>query len=173
MSATEITVIGNVVDSPRRVRVQTGNKVTNFRLAATERRFDRERQEYIDGNTFWVDVECWGELGGNVSHTVSKGDPVIVVGTISTREWESESGRRSTPQIRAEAVGPNLNRGIADFKRTQRSPVAGQDAAGSEEAPADEGFDPARELVAGVDYTTASEALEQMVPDTETEPAFA
>jgi single-strand DNA-binding protein len=133
MSATEITVIGNVVTSPDRRRTQNGS-VTNFRVAATERRFDSGTQGWVDGATFFVDVECWGELGGNVSHSVSKGDPVVVVGAIRTDEWESDQGKRSRPQIRAEAVAPNLARGVADFRRTQRSAAA---APGEQESPED------------------------------------
>ena len=126
MSATEITVIGNVVNSPTRKRTQNGS-VTNFRVAATERRFDSASQGWVDGPTFFVDVDCWGDLGGNVSHSVSKGDPVVVVGAIRTDEWESEQGKRSRPQIKAEAVAPNLARGVADFRKTQRAAVASED----------------------------------------------
>jgi single-strand DNA-binding protein len=134
MSATEITVIGNVVNSPSLNRTQSGSTVTNFRVAATERRYDSGTQGWVDGATFFVDVECWGELGGNVSHSVSKGDPVVVVGAIRTDEWESDQGKRSRPQIRAEAVAPNLARGVADFRRTQRSTAA---VSGEQEPPAD------------------------------------
>jgi single-strand DNA-binding protein len=126
VSATEITVIGNVVNSPTRKRTQNGS-VTNFRVAATERRFDSASQGWVDGPTFFVDVDCWGDLGGNVSHSVSKGDPVVVVGAIRTDEWESEQGKRSRPQIKAEAVAPNLARGVADFRKTQRAAVASED----------------------------------------------
>jgi single-stranded DNA-binding protein len=123
VSATEITVVGNVVNSPSRNRTQNGS-VTNFRVAATERRFDSAQQDWVDGPTFFVDVECWGELGGNVSHSISKGDPVVVVGAIRTHEWESEQGRRSRPQIKAQAVAPNLARGVADFRRSPRLTAA-------------------------------------------------
>ena len=174
MRATEITVIGNVADSPRRVRLQNGT-VTNFRLAATERRFDRERQEWVDGGTFWSDVECWGDLGGNVSQTISKGDPVIVVGKLTTRQWESENGRGSVSQIRAEAVGPNLDRGTANFKRAPRASAVPREesSASSAEAlgEADGHFDP--EIRAGVDYVPAPEALaEQNADDMVPEPAL-
>ena len=164
MSATEITVIGNVVDSPRRVRLQNGS-VTNFRMASTERRFDRETQSWVDGGTFWVDVECWGDLGGHVVADVSKGDPVVVVGTLTTRQWETENGRRSVSQIRAEAVGPNLARGVAEFRRSTRpaTPVA-------EPAPADvrEGGETGEldELRAGEDYIADPSALHEVDPDT-------
>ena len=172
MNATEITVIGNVVNSPARNRTQNGS-VTNFRVAATERRFDSAKQEWGDGSTFFVDVECWGELGGNVAHSISKGDPVVVVGAIRTHEWESDQGRRSRPQIRAEAVAPNLARGVADFRKTQRT---AQSESQETEAPADASAAPSsqeiEDLVAGRDYEGADAALDDVNPaDLSAEPA--
>ncbi len=116
MNDTITTVVGNVVDSPRRVTLQD-SAVTNFRMASTARRYDSATQEFVDAGTFWVDVECWNGLSSNVSASISKGDPVIVHGALTTHSWESENGRRSTPRIRAFAVGPNLVRGTALFKR--------------------------------------------------------
>ena len=128
-----ITVVGNVVTSPERKRTQNGS-VTKFRVAETDRRFDGAKQEWIDASTFFVDVECWGELGGNVSHSISKGDPVVVLGNIRTDEWESEQGHRSRPQVRAHTVAPNLARGTADFRRTQRAAGAEQPAPTEQES---------------------------------------
>jgi single-strand DNA-binding protein len=160
---TELTVVGNVVDSPRRVRLEN-SAVTNFRMASTARRYDSSKQEFVDGGTLWVDVEAWGELGGNVARSISKGDPVIVRGTLTTRSWESEHGRRSAPQIKASAVGPNLARGWADFHRPARPAQAVEPDAGAspetEPSPADEQL--ARDLAterATEDYVGASEAL--------------
>ena len=166
MSATEITVIGNVVNSPSRNRTQNGS-VTNFRVAATERRFDSATQGWVDGPSFFVDVECWGELGGNVSHSISKGDPVVVVGAIRTHEWDSEQGRRSRPQIRAEAVAPNLARGVADFRKTQRQAAS----AAEQPEPTDDAAEELDELVAGRDYESDDAMLHGMDPDLSPEPA--
>ena len=118
MNDTLVTVVGNVVDSPRKVRVKNGS-VTNFRVASTGRRFDGETQQWVDSTTFYVDVECWSDLSSHVAGSVSKGDPVVVLGAISTQEWETDAGRRSKPQIRAVAVGHNLARGIASFTRVR------------------------------------------------------
>ena len=170
MNATEITVIGNVVNSPTRNRTQNGS-VTNFRVAATERRFDSATEGWIDGHSFFVDVECWGELGGNVSHSISKGDPVVVVGAIRTHEWESEQGRRSRPQIRAEAVAPNLARGVADFRKASRSSAPGSDGA---TAPADPSATPEEQegLLEGRDYEDGGATLDEETPaDLSREPA--
>lgn len=170
--SSKITVIGNVVNSPTRNRTQNGS-VTNFRVASNDRRFDTATQDWIDGHSFFVDVECWGELGGNVSHSISKGDPVVVVGAIRTHEWDSDQGRRSRPQIKAEAVAPNLARGVADFRKTPR---AAQSEAPEAEAPADSAAtsssDEFDDLVAGRDYEGADAALDEMNPaDLSAEPA--
>jgi single-strand DNA-binding protein len=158
---THVTVVGNVVDSPRRVSLENG-AVTNFRLASTARRFDGQTQEFVDAGTFWVDVECWNDLSGNVSGSVSKGDPVIVQGTLTTHSWETENGRRSTPRIRAAAVGHNLARGIGVFKRSRPTRPA-------EPAPAHPGDE---ELVRGRDYEDGPETLHSVDPaDLATEPA--
>ncbi len=155
MSATEITVIGNVVTAPSRVRTQNGS-VTNFRLASTERRYDSATQGFVDGATFFVDVECWGELSGNVSHSISKGDPVIVRGVLRTHEWESEHGRRTRPVVKAEAVGLNLNRGTAEFRRTQRPSVA---------APPEQEPSAAQGPVGDRDYPAGERALYELDHD--------
>jgi single-strand DNA-binding protein len=160
---TDLTVVGNVVNAPQRSRLASGATVTNFRVASTSRRFDRETQTWADNRTLFLDVECWGELGGNVSHTVSKGDPVIVVGELYTHEWETEQGRRSRPQLRAESVGPDLARGVADFRRTARNTAV----PGSPEQPvADEapiGDDPYGDR--STDYLTGEEALHSLDSD--------
>jgi single-strand DNA-binding protein len=161
---TLVTVVGNVVDSPRRVRLENG-AVTNFRMASTARRYDTRSQEFVDAGTFWVDVECWNDLSGNVSSSVSKGDPVVVHGALTTHSWESDTGRRSTPRIKAFAVGPNLARGSAEFRRTPRTNPAGTAAAEQpsvEPTPGDEQL--ARELeneYGRLDYEDASETLQE------------
>jgi single stranded DNA-binding protein len=166
VSATEITVIGNVVTSPSSNRLPSGSKVTNFRLASTERRYDNATQGWVDGNTFWIDVECWGDLGGNVSHSVAKGDPVVVVGTISTHEWENDQGRRNRPQIKAEAVAPNLARGIAEFKRTQRtSSTATDEDVPPADIPEDAEPDATADLLEGRDYVRDLSAMDAVNTD--------
>lgn len=124
MKETEVTVVGNVVNPPQRNRTANGS-VTNFRLASTASRYDRESQGWVDKKPLFLDVECWGELGANVSSTVSKGDPVIVFGELFTDEWESDQGRRSKVKMRAAAVGPDLAKGSAEFRRTVRTTSAG------------------------------------------------
>ncbi len=153
MSTTEITVTGNVVAAPSRVRTQNGS-VTKFRVASTQRRYDSAAQAFVDGASLFMDVECWNELGANVSSSVSKGDPVIVRGALRTDEWESDTGRRSRTVLRAQAVGLDLGRGTADFRRTQRAATAP-----AAEPPDADGGDER-------DYDGPAERLYEMDPET-------
>jgi single-strand DNA-binding protein len=177
---TFVTVVGNVVDSPRRVSLDNG-AVTNFRMASTARRYDAGSQGFVDSGTFFVDVECWNTLSGNVSASVSKGDPVIVHGTLTTHEWESETGRRSKTRVKAFAVGPNLAKGRSLFSRdkaARRIETADASANGSL-SPVDEGVPEEElsaaieELEAGRDYEVEDEALNEADTDLSREPAHA
>jgi single-strand DNA-binding protein len=152
-----IHVVGNVVDVPRHNRTTNGS-VTNFRMASTSRRWDDETKGFVDGATLWIDVACWGELGGNVARSVSKGDPVVVVGNLATESWDSDAGRRSSNRIKATAVGLNLARGWSDFKRPARADQVPGVSAGSSVEEASPTEDPYAER--STDYIEGVDALE-------------
>jgi single-strand DNA-binding protein len=177
---TMITVVGNVVDSPRKGRANNGS-VTNFRVASTPRRFDSTAQRFVDGETFFVDVECWGDLSNHVSGSVGAGDPVVVVGAISTSEWETDAGRRSKPRIRARVVGHNLHWGISKFTKLPKASASlGAESSAessAEQTPTDLPVDPSDEefgdsvdqftgeLLRGRDYVTDPATLHDLTAD--------
>ncbi|MCA0144056.1 single-stranded DNA-binding protein [Blastococcus sp. LR1] len=161
MNDTIVTVVGNVVDAPRRNNTQNGT-VTNFRMASNARRYDASREEFVDSGTLWIDVECWGNLSSNVSASISKGDPVIVHGAMTTHSWESEAGPRSKPQIKAFSVGPNLQKGRALFTRDKFART-GEVVPPTPETTEDHGFPGADdESRVERDYLGAEDALQQM-----------
>ena len=174
MNDTIVTVVGNVVDSPRRATVGSG-VVAPRRRGHAEVGDDAARQEFVDGGTLWVDVECWSTLSGNVSASVSKGDPVIVHGALTTHEWESENGPRSKPRIKAFAVGPNLQKGRSMFTRDRATVRAAEpaDDVQSETLGSDPGGESDEELLAGRDYEVEGEALDLADADLSPEPAHA
>ena len=174
MPDTDITVVGRVASAPRRSRLESGSHVTNFRIASTARRFDRASQEWVDGETFWSDVECWDELGGNVIRSISKGDAVVVVGRLWTRDYESANGRGSTSQIRADAVGPDLRYGWAEYSRAVRAPRP-EGLPGDIADPADDRASgaPVHGTPTGEDYVDASATAGAHAPNPEVpEPAL-
>jgi single-strand DNA-binding protein len=123
---TVITIVGNVATAPERRRIEsTGDTVLNFRVGSTSRRFDKASNTWVDGNSFFVKVSCWRGLAENAYQCVFKGDPVVVTGRISTREYEGEDGvKRTSYEMEATALGHNIARGTSTFRRVRPGYVA-------------------------------------------------
>jgi single-strand DNA-binding protein len=121
MNDTMMTIVGNVVDQPRTRETKNGHKVTNFRVASTSRRYDREQERYIDNATLFVNVTCWRAMAENVDQSVRKGQPVIVTGRYYTREYTVNEQVRTSYELEANAVGHDLSRGTSKFERIYRA----------------------------------------------------
>jgi len=122
MNETVITIVGNVVDEPKlRLTPERGMPVANFRVASTERRRNRDTGEWQDADTVFLNVTCWRRLAENVAPSIHKGDPVIVHGRLYTRPYEHQGQKRSSYDVEAYSVGPDLARGTATFVRGLRS----------------------------------------------------
>jgi single-strand DNA-binding protein len=118
---TMITIVGNVVDAPRRRRTKNGHEVTNFRIASTSRRYDREQEKFIDNATLFVNVTCWRQMGVNVDRSLKKGQPVLVYGRYCMREYTVEEQVRTSYELEAIAVGHDLARGTTEFTRVYQT----------------------------------------------------
>jgi single-strand DNA-binding protein len=117
MFETPLTVVGNVVNDLKRRRVGD-QEVLKFRVASNSRRRGSDGN-WEAGNSLFVTVNCWGRLVSGVGASLGKGSPVIVVGHVHTSEYEDRDGiRRSTLEMRATAVGPDLSRCIARVEKT-------------------------------------------------------
>ncbi|MGV0835093.1 single-stranded DNA-binding protein [Mycolicibacterium thermoresistibile] len=131
MFETPITVVGNIVNKPDR-RWVGDQELIKFRLASNSRRRNADG-EWEPGNTLFVTVNCWGKLITGVGAALGKGDAVIVVGYVYTSEYEDKEGvRRSSVEVRATSVGPDLARCIARIEK-RRHPDIGEKVA-SEDA---------------------------------------
>ncbi len=108
MFETPITVTGRVVSDVSTRTTVTGLKVSNFRIACQERRFDRERNEWVDGDRMYMGVTGWRNLAEGMG-ALEKGDHVVVSGKLKVREYTTDDGaHRASPEITAHAVGPDL-----------------------------------------------------------------
>ncbi|MGV1087070.1 MAG: single-stranded DNA-binding protein [Mycobacterium sp.] len=138
MFETPMTVVGRVVTDPRR-RVVAGQEVISFRVASNSRRRTGEGT-WEPGNSLYITVNCWGRLVTGVGAALYKGAPVIVAGIVHTSEYEDKDGiKRSSLEMRANAVGPDLARVVARIEQPPR-PQAGEaaeDTAAAEEAGSD------------------------------------
>ena len=119
MFETPFTIVGNIVTDPihRRVGEQ---EMVKFRVASNSRRRTAEGT-WEPGNSLFVTVNCWGRLVAGVGAALVKGDPVIVVGHVYTSEYEDRDGnRRSSVEMRATSVGPDLARCNARIDRAKQ-----------------------------------------------------
>jgi single-strand DNA-binding protein len=117
MFETPLTVVGNIVNDPIR-RTVGDQEVLKFRVASNSRRRGADGT-WEPGNSLFVTVNCWGRLVSGVGASLGKGSPVIVVGYVHTSEYEDRDGvRRSTLEMRAGSVGPDLSRCIARVEKT-------------------------------------------------------
>lgn len=121
MFDTYVTVVGNVLTAPEwRRTAHTQTLVTSFKVASTARRYDRENNKWIDGNSLRVRVTCWRKLAEGVAASVMTGDPVVVYGRMFTRDWvDGEGNHRTMYELEAVGVGHDLSRGRSKFVRTK------------------------------------------------------
>jgi single-strand DNA-binding protein len=126
MFETPITVVGNIVTKPDRKRVGD-QELIKFRVASNSRRRTADGN-WEPGNSFFLTVNCWGRLVTGVGAALGKGDPVVVVGYVYTSEYEDKEGvRRSSVEVRATSVGPDLARCVARIESRRQAGTTGDD----------------------------------------------
>ena len=123
----KITVVGNVATVPEQRQLPGGGAVTNFRLAATVRRYDKPTASWIDAYTNYFSVSVFRSLGEHAYRSLRKSERVVVAGKFRLREWETEAKKGVTAEIEAEAIGHDLLFGTTEFHRAPSS--TGVDAA--------------------------------------------
>lgn len=121
MKETVITVVGNVATDPKLRVTSNGTRVVSFRLASTERRFDKALNGWRDGDTIFYTVTCWRNAGDNVLDSVTTGQPVVVHGRLRTGSYEKEGQSRTVLEIEAYTLGHDLTRGVSRFTRASQS----------------------------------------------------
>ena len=113
-----IGLTGLVATTPRHLTTSEGLSITSFRLASSQRRFDRTEQRWIDADTNWYTVSCFRSLAENAATSIAKGDRVILSGKIKIRDWENTDRSGTTVEIEADALGHDLHWGTAQYVRT-------------------------------------------------------
>jgi single-strand DNA-binding protein len=140
MFETPIALVGNIVSEPVRRRVGEQD-LTRLRVASNSRRKAADGS-WQAGDTLYVTVSCWGALALGAGGSLVKGDPVVVLGHLYTNEYDDKEGnKRSTNEIRAISVGPDLARSVARITSTRRlvgvGPGVGESATESAETHVD------------------------------------
>ncbi|SKC61125.1 single-stranded DNA-binding protein [Krasilnikoviella flava] len=119
---TVITVVGNLVADPELRFTPSGAAVANFRIASTPRTFDRQTNEWKDGEALFLACSVWREAAENVAESLTKGMRVVVQGRLTQRSYETREGeKRTVVELQVDEVGPSLRYASAKVTRAQRS----------------------------------------------------
>jgi single-strand DNA-binding protein len=138
---TQITVVGNLVDDPELRFTPSGAAVANFRIASTPRTFDKQSNEWKDGDALFLSCSVWRQAAENVAESLQKGMRVVVQGNLRSRQYETREGEKRTVfEIQVDEVGPSLKYATAKVTRTQRqggSSYGGGQQGGGQGGPSD------------------------------------
>jgi len=118
---TQITVVGNLTGDPELRFIQSGAAVANFTVASTPRTFDRQSNEWKDGDTLFMRCSLWREAAENVAESLTKGMRVVVTGRLVSRSWEANGDKRTVMEMQVDEVGPSLRYATAKVTRTPRT----------------------------------------------------
>ncbi len=119
---TVITVVGNLVDDPELRFTPSGAAVANFRIASTPRTFDRQTNEWKDGEALFLTCSVWRQVAENVAESLQRGMRVVVQGRLKSRQYETREGERRTVfEIDVDEVGPSLRYATAKVTKASRS----------------------------------------------------
>lgn len=119
---TQITVIGNLTNDPELRFTPNGAAVANFTVASTPRAFDKNTNDWKDGETLFLRCSVWREYAENVAESLVKGTQVMVQGRLKSRSYETAEGeKRTVMELEVDDMGPTLRWSSAKLTKTQRS----------------------------------------------------
>jgi single-strand DNA-binding protein len=124
---TVITVVGNLVDDPELRFTPSGAAVAKFRVASTPRTFDRQTNEWKDGESLFLTCSVWRQAAENVAESLQRGMRVVVQGRLKQRSYEDREGvKRTVFELDVEEVGPSLRNATAKVTKTSGGGRGGQ-----------------------------------------------
>ncbi len=124
---TPITIAGNLVADPELRFTPSGAAVANFRIASTPRTFNKDTNQWEDGDALFLTCNIWRQAAENVAESLSKGMRVIVTGRLKQRSYQTKEGEQRTVfEVEVDEVGPSLKYATASVSRNPRE--GGQNA---------------------------------------------
>jgi len=123
---TIITVVGNLTADPELRFTPSGAAVANFTVASTPRTFDRQSQEWKDGEALFLRCNVWRQAAENVAESLTRGSRVIVQGRLKQRSFDTKEGeKRTVIEMEVDEIGPSLRYATAKVTRAARGEGGG------------------------------------------------
>lgn len=130
---TPITIVGNLVADPELRFTPSGAAVANFRVATTPRVFNRDTNQWEDGDAVFLTCNAWRQMAENIAESLTKGMRVIVAGKLRQRSYQTKDGEnRTVYEIEVDEVGPSLRYATATVTRADRQGSGQQQGRGGQ-----------------------------------------
>lgn len=115
---TIITVVGNLTADPELRYTQNGLPVANFTIASTPKTFDRQANEYKDGEALFLRASVWRDFAEHVAGSLTKGMRVVATGRLKQRSYQDKEGQtRTSIELEVDEIGPSLRYATAQVTR--------------------------------------------------------
>ena len=143
---TVITIVGNLTADPELRTTRNGGTVANFSIAATPRVFDRQSNQWVDGDALFLRCSAWRDMAEHCANSLAKGMRVIAQGRLTQHSWEDEQHqKRTSVELQVDEIGPSLKYATAQVQKMQSGGYQGgngyqqpQQAQQQSQAPADD-----------------------------------
>lgn len=117
---TVITIIGNLTADPEMRTTRNGSTVANFSIAATPRVFDKQSNQWVDGDALFLRCSAWRDLASHCAQTLRKGMRVIAQGRLQQRSYQAQDGsNRTVIELQVDEIGPSLRYATAQVQKMQ------------------------------------------------------
>lgn len=118
---TIIAVVGNLTADPELRSTKNGRSVAGFTIASTPRTFDRQSNQWVDGDALFLRCTVWGDLAEHCARSLAKGMRVIAQGRLQQRSYQAQDGsQRTVFELQVDEIGPSLRYATAQVAKAQR-----------------------------------------------------
>jgi single-strand DNA-binding protein len=129
---TIITVVGNLTADPELRYTQNGLAVANFTIASTPRTFDRQSNDWKDGEALFLRASVWREFAEHVAGSLTKGSRVVATGRLKQRSYDDRDGQKRTAiELEVDEIGPSLRYATAQVTRSSGGGAGGGGSRGA------------------------------------------
>lgn len=133
---TVITIIGNLTADPEMRTTRNGATVANFSIAATPRVFDKQSNQWVDGEALFLRCTAWRDLASHCVQTLRKGMRVIAQGRLLQRSYQAQDGsNRTVIELQVDEIGPSLRYATAQVQKMQSGGYQGNANGGGYQQP--------------------------------------
>ena len=128
---TVITIVGNLTADPELRTTRDGGAVANFSIAATPRVYDRQSDQWVDGDALFLRCTAWRDLATHCANSLAKGMRVIAQGRLQQRSYQAQDGsNRTVIELQVDEIGPSLRYATAQVRKMQSGGYQGGNANG-------------------------------------------